>query len=115
MSKAYYLSRMTKGGDNMPELKFPVLILGYRPYSFVNDNGEKLEGVSVHYIGTEKAKKGTFVGHNPQKTSLKMEALNDLKDLNYPIYADCFYEIDPSSRTNPMQIVGFKRTKDLAV
>lgn len=96
------------------ELKFPVVVLGVNPYDFVNDNGERLQGTSVHYFSKDK-QTGSFKGHKPEKTSIVAEDYSDMQGWEYPVLAECHYVINPNNRKNPMKITGFKKIKEITV
>lgn len=96
------------------ELKFPVVVLGVNPYDFVNDNGERLQGTSVHYFSKDK-QSGSFKGHKPEKTSVEAADFNDMQVWEYPVLAECHYVINPNNRKNPMKITGFKKIKEITV
>lgn len=104
-----------KGADRIMDMKFPVIVLGANPYDFVNDNGERLEGLSVHYCGTEVAKKGTFVGLKPEKTSIEKTNLKDFQAIQeFPMKGYAHYQIDPNNRKRPMTITHFSFGQALA-
>lgn len=96
------------------ELKFPVVVLGANPYDFVNEQGERLMGTSVHYFSKDK-QKGSFKGHKPEKTSVDAESFQDMEKWEFPVLAECHYDINPNNRKNPMKITGFKVIKALVM
>lgn len=90
------------------DLTFPVIVLGANPYDFVNDNGERLEGLSVHYTGKEVANKGSFIGLKPEKTSIDKGFEKTFKDVkDFPVVGEAHYTIDPNNRKRPMTITHF--------
>lgn len=96
------------------ELKFPVVVLGVNPYDFVNDNGERLMGTSVHYFSKD-TQTGSFKGHKPEKTSIEAAEYPKMEGWKFPVLAECHYSINPNNRKNPMKITEFKVIKELVM
>ena len=90
------------------QMEFDVIVLGANPYDFVNDNGERLEGLSVHYCGKNPQAKGNFVGLKPEKTSIDKKYLKDFQGVQeYPAIGKAHFTLDPNNRKRPMTITHF--------
>lgn len=88
--------------------EIPVVILGVKPYSFENEQKQKLEGVTVHYYSTQP--KGVNVKHTgfiPAKCSVPTDQLGYLEKLKFPASARAIYTIDLANNRNPIKITGF--------
>lgn len=57
-------------------------IYGFR-YGFKNDNGQLIQGISIHFIsGTSNTNSENQIGNSVEKMSLPIEEWDDLKALN---------------------------------
>lgn len=57
------------------------IVTGIRPFNFVNDNGEKVEGVTVYYLDTHNENTEYGKGHTALNLTLIGDHLGKFKEL----------------------------------
>ncbi len=75
-----------------------VILLGYCPYSFNDDQGKKVEGISVWVLPTEKDTNTNIVGYFPCKYNLPYSELDSLAFPVYPCKAKAVFKINLVSK-----------------
>lgn len=76
------------------ELKKEVIVLGISRYDFVNDEGQKVAGTTVHYYDIEGVNEDNKQGMIPAKANQPYEAFEVLKQHKFPIKANAVITID---------------------
>lgn len=88
-----------------------VLVIGYKTYSFKNDNDEKVEGIKVSFLG-ERARGLNETGYLPLQASLKIDMLSRFKEV--PGLYDAKFEMVPGKGNKPtLALTDFEFTKPI--
>ena len=59
-------------------IEVPVIFIGGLKYSFKNENGKLIEGVSVRFISDDDATSSNFIGSKVQKMSMPIDQWDSL-------------------------------------
>lgn len=75
------------------------IVTGIRPFNFANDNGEKVEGVTVYYLDTHNEKSDYGRGH----TALNLTLIGDHLDkfVELPAVYDLNFRQSRDSKGRP--------------
>lgn len=97
--------------------RIPVVVTGARPYKFTNDDGEQIEGLSVHYFTLEPPTgRDQHVGYLPQKVSLPYDEWDKTyKNMKLPAKCSADFTINLNNARNPFKITGFEFLKQVAI
>lgn len=77
------------------------LVLGARRYSFKDDAGELVEGVTMHYLA-EPVESRDEIGYLPLSISAPVQVFRELRSL--PAYADIDFRQRPGRNGRPQLV-----------
>lgn len=75
------------------------LVLGLRRYDFKDDDGQRVNGVSLHYVMPEASEEEDEYGHMPMKENLTPEMARQLSEV--PAFYELEHKMRPGRNSKP--------------
>lgn len=75
------------------------LVIGLRRYDFKDDDGERVKGMTMHYVMPEGSGDEDTIGFLPVRESVSQEAAKGLAQV--PGYYELYHEMRPGRNSRP--------------